>query len=192
MHRNLRPALPLGPRVIHTGGLGPNVGSRLIGGKCGEGAMRDIRNDLAERARLIEDQISTAYAQFEKMLEQLQNERDGKVSDLKSEFAALGKLMEVENRRMANVLPLAVQGPAAQLSLADFIMHKLNEIGSMSRDDIVDLASKEGYFSDAESADRGVHAALVSLHRNEHIRQLQDGAFAPATLAQTVRFRRAM
>jgi hypothetical protein len=37
-----------------------------------------------------------------------------------------------------------------------------------------------------------VHAALVSLHRNEHIRQLQDGTFAPATLAQTVRFRRAM
>ena len=90
------------------------------------------------------------------------------------------------------VLVIAVQGPAAQLSLADFIMHKLNEIGSMSRDDIVDLASKEGYFSDAESADRGVHAALVSLHRNEHIRQLQDGTFAPATLAQTVRFRRAM
>ena len=106
--------------------------------------MRDIRNDLAERARLIEDQISAAYAQFEKMLEQLQNERDGKVSDLKSEFAALGKLMEVENRRMANVLPLALPGPAPQLSLADFIMHKLNEIGPMSKDEFVDLASKEG------------------------------------------------
>jgi hypothetical protein len=154
--------------------------------------MRDIRNDLAERARLIEDQISAAYAQFEKMLEQLQNERDGKVSELKSEFAALGKLMEVENRRMANVLPLAVQGPAPQLSLADFIMQTLNEIGPMAKDDIVDLASKEGYFSDAENADRSVHGALVSLHRNEHIRQLQDGTFASATLAQTVRFRRAM
>ena len=154
--------------------------------------MRDIRNDLAERARLIEDQISAAYAQFEKMLEQLQNERDGKVSELKAEFAALGKLMEVENRRMANVLPLAVQGQPPQLSLADFIMQTLNEIGPMAKDDIVDLASKEGYFSDAENADRGVHAALVSLHRNEHIRQLQDGTFAPATLVQTVRFRRAM
>ena len=141
--------------------------------------MRDIRNDLAERARLIEDQISAAYAQFEKMLEQLQNERDGKVSDLKSEFAALGKLMEVENRRMANVLPLAVQGPAPQLSLADFIMQTLNEIGPMAKDDIVDLASKEGYFSDAENADRSVHGALVSLHRNEHIRQLQEPSRPP-------------
>ena len=69
---------------------------------------------------------------------------------------------------------------------------KLNEIGPLAKDDIVNLAVKEGYFSDAESADRGMHAALVTLHRNEHIRQLQDGTFATATLAQTVRFRRAM
>jgi len=37
-----------------------------------------------------------------------------------------------------------------------------------------------------------VQAELVILHRNEHIRQLQDGSFAPATLSQTIRFRRAM
>jgi len=37
--------------------------------------MRDIRIDLQERARLIEDQISAAYARFEKMIEQLQAER---------------------------------------------------------------------------------------------------------------------
>ena len=49
--------------------------------------MRDIRNDLQERGRLIEDQISASYAQFEKMIEQLQTERDGRVSDLKSELA---------------------------------------------------------------------------------------------------------
>jgi hypothetical protein len=154
--------------------------------------MRDIRNDLQERAGLIEDQISTAYAQFEKMLEKLENERDGKVSSLKSELSALDKLMEIENRRMANVLPLATPGPAPQLSLADFMMQKLNEIGALGKDDLVNLALKDGYFPDAESADRGVHGALVTLHRNEHIRQLQDGSFAPATLAQTVRFRRAM
>ena len=154
--------------------------------------MRDIRNDLQERAGLIEDQISAAYAQFEKMLEKLESERDGRVSALKSELAALERLMEMENRRMANVLPLASPVPASQLSLADFMMQSLNEIGPLAKDDIVNLALKDGYFSDAESADRGVHSALVTLHRNEHIHQLQDGTFASATLAQTVRFRRAM
>lgn len=62
----------------------------------------------------------------------------------------------------------------------------------MSKDDILNLALKDGYFADAESADRGVQASLIILHRNEHIRQLQDGTFAPATLSQTIRFRRAM
>ena len=70
--------------------------------------MRDIRNDLQERARLIEEQISGAYAQFEKMIEQLQTEREGRVLDLKSELGAVVKLLEGEHRRMANVLPIAV------------------------------------------------------------------------------------
>lgn len=138
--------------------------------------MRDIRIDLQERARLIEDQISASYAQFEKMIEQLQSERESRVSELKSELAALSK-----HRRMANVLPLS-----------DFIMHRLNEAGVMSKDDIVSLTLNEGYFADAESADRGVQASLVTLHRNEHIRQIHDGTFAPATLTQTIRFRRAI
>ena len=55
--------------------------------------MRDIRNDLQERARLIEEQISGAYAQFEKMIEQLQAEREGRVADLKSELGAVVKLL---------------------------------------------------------------------------------------------------
>jgi len=159
--------------------------------------MRDIRIDLQERARLIEDQISASYAQFEKMIEQLQSERESRVSELKSELAALSKLMDVEHRRMANVLPLATQAPAPQspgpqLSLSDFIMRSLNEAGAMSKDDILSLALNDGYFADAESADRSVQASLIILHRNEHIRQLQDGSFAPATLSQTIKFRRAM
>ena len=166
--------------------------------------MRDIRIDLQERARLIEEQISASYAQFEKMIEQLQSERESRVSELKSELAALSKLMEVEHRRMANVLPLATQAPAPQsspapqqspgpqLSLSDFIMRSLNEAGAMSKDDILSLALNDGYFADAESADRGVQASLIVLHRNEHIRQLQDGTFAPSTLSQTIRLGRAM
>ena len=73
--------------------------------------MRDIRNDLQERAQLIEEQISGAYAQFEKMIEQLQAEREGRVADLKSELGAVVKLLEAEHRRMANVLPIPTSQP---------------------------------------------------------------------------------
>jgi hypothetical protein len=164
--------------------------------------MRDIRNDLQERARLIEEQISGAYAQFEKMIEQLQAEREGRVADLKSELGAVVKLLEAEHRRMANVLPIptsqatapqsAPQTAQPQISLSEFILRKLNDIGPMSKDDLINFAYQDGLFADAESTERAVHAALISTLRNEQIRQLQDGTFAPVTLAQTVRFRRAI
>jgi hypothetical protein len=165
--------------------------------------MRDIRNDLQERARLIEEQISGAYAQFEKMIEQLQAEREGRVADLKSELGAVVKLLEAEHRRMANVLPIPTSQATApqsaptqiaqpQISLSEFILRKLNDIGPMSKDDLINFAYQDGLFADAESTERAVHAALISTLRNEQIRQLQDGTFAPVTLAQTVRFRRAI
>jgi hypothetical protein len=105
---------------------------------------------------------------------------------------------------MANVLPIATQAPTQQmapqtvqqtlpqLSLSEFILRKLNEIGPMSKDDLITFAFKDGLCPDAESTERAVHAALISTLRNEQIGQLQDGTFAPATLAQTIRFRRAI
>jgi hypothetical protein len=152
--------------------------------------MRDIRSDLQERVRLIEDQISTSYAQFEKMIEQLQSEREARVSELKAELSVLGKLMEVEHRRMANVLPL--QTPAApEVSLADFILQRLGEMGPMSKDDLVNLTLKERLFDDGESADRAVHTTLVNIIRSEHLGQLHDGTFVPNTVLQAIRLRRA-
>jgi hypothetical protein len=152
--------------------------------------MRDIRNDLQERARLIEDQLGAAYAQLEKMIEQLKGEHEGRVTELKLEFAALGKLMEAEHRRMANVLPLQTQA-APQPSLADFILQRHGEMGPMSKDDLVNLTWKEGLFDDRESADRAVHTTLVNIIRSEHLLQLHDGTFVPNTVPQAIRLRRA-
>ena len=48
--------------------------------------MRDIRSDLQERAILIDEQIRAAYSHFEQTVEQLKNEHDARVVDLKSGF----------------------------------------------------------------------------------------------------------
>jgi hypothetical protein len=64
-----------------------------------EGAMRDIRGDLQERAILIEKQIAAAGIDFERTVEQLQRK-------LKAELAALGVAMLVENYRTALMLSL--------------------------------------------------------------------------------------
>jgi hypothetical protein len=86
--------------------------------KLGGIVMRDIRSDLQERADFIENQIGAASAHFEKMVQQLQSERDARVADLKGALAMINKLMEFEHGLVGNVV---ANSPAPHLSLADRI-----------------------------------------------------------------------
>jgi hypothetical protein len=179
--------------------------------------MRDIRSDLQDRASLLEEQINAHEAQFDKIVEQLRVEHEGRLDDLKAEFAAVTKLMELEQRRIGNApapkahapqpqpqpQPQPVHQsahqhqPAPQASqppqpLADFLVRKMSEVGAMSRDDLRRLTMQEGYFADPESAERGVTATLLNVVKAGLIRQLPNGNFAPATVLDTIRLRRAM
>jgi hypothetical protein len=183
--------------------------------------MRDIRGDLQDRAGLLEEQINAHEAQFDKLIEQLKREHDTRLEDLKAEFEAVNRLLEVELRRIATApaapkmqvrepVHHATHLPAQHSShqpaqhaahqsqsqpqqpLADFLVRKLNEVGAMARDDLRRLALQEGYFIDADSADRGVHTTLLNVVKAGLIRQLPNGNFAPATVLDTIRLRRAM
>ena len=76
--------------------------------------------------------------------------------------------------------------------LADFLVRKLNEVGATSRDELRRLALQEGYFADFDAADRGMHNTLLNVVKAGLIRQLPNGNFAPATMLDTIRLRRAM
>jgi hypothetical protein len=147
--------------------------------------MRDIRSDLQERATLINEQVRATYADFERMLHQLQSEQDAKIADLKSTLAMIAKLMEFEQGFVSPPVP-----SSPLVALADRFMHRLHEVGRMSREELVELAVKEGFFPDAASALQGVHPMLVSLLQNELIRELESGTFAPPTLSQAIKLRR--
>jgi uncharacterized coiled-coil protein SlyX len=82
--------------------------------------------------------------------------------------------------------------PQPQQPLNDFLVHKLNEVGAMSRDDLRRLSLQEGYFADVESAERGVQVTLFNAVKAGFIRQLPNGNFAPAPVLDTIRLRRAM
>jgi hypothetical protein len=176
-------------------------------------AMRDIRGDLQDRAGLLEEQINAHEAQFDKLIEQLKREHDSRLEDLKAELEAVNRLLEVELRRLETMpasqreqgrepAPHAVRQPQLHSSpqpqpqpqqpLADFLVRKLSEAGAMSRDDLRRLALQEGYFPDADSADRGVHTTLINVVKAGLIRQLPNGNFAPASMLDTIRLRRAM
>jgi hypothetical protein len=76
--------------------------------------MRDLRNDLQERADLVQDQIKAAAVHFERILEQLRNEHDARVADLKVSLAMIAKLMEFEERHVANTSPDSTPPPSSQ------------------------------------------------------------------------------
>src|SRR5512145_65704 len=127
--------------------------------------MRDIRSDLQERKALIDGEIRAAYAHFEQTLQQLQSERDARISDLKAGLAMIAKFMDFEGRFLGTVSSPSPSPPL--VALADLFMRKLNETGQMSRQELVDLALKEGFFSEAEYAIPGVHPMIVNLLRSE-------------------------
>ena len=80
--------------------------------------MRDIRSDLEERAQIIQEQFRGTNAHFEKVMQQLQNERDARVADLKCTLGMIDKLMQFETSAMDKVVTL--EHPAAsEPSLAD-------------------------------------------------------------------------
>ena len=193
--------------------------------------MRDIREDLQDRANLLEEQISAHKAHFEKRVAKMTAEHEARLKDLRAEFDVVTKLHELEQRRLDNAppaptgapvqsapqavpqpslqslhqpaTPQAHQGihqpaqqpappPQPQQPLNDFLVSKLNEVGAMSRDDLRRLSLQEGYFADVESADRGVQITLLNVVKAGFIRQLPNGNFAPATVLDTIRLRRAM
>jgi hypothetical protein len=80
--------------------------------------MRDIRSDLQERVNLTGERIKRANDHCEKMVKQLQKERDEKIAELKTRVAVMSKLMEFEQKDMGKVAPEAGRPPSAKLSLA--------------------------------------------------------------------------
>jgi hypothetical protein len=64
--------------------------------------MRDIRNDLQERADLVQDRIKAATVHFERMV------------DLKASLAMITKLMEFEQRHVANMSADSTPSPSSQ------------------------------------------------------------------------------
>jgi hypothetical protein len=149
--------------------------------------MRDIRGDLQERANLVDEQIRAAVAHFDKAIQQLQTERDARIADLKAGLAMIAKFMEFEERFLHTTPPVTPASPL--LALAELFLKKLNNAGQMSKQELIDMAVKEGFFP-ADTAAQGVHPMLVSMLRSELIREASDGTYMPPTFSQTIKNRR--
>jgi hypothetical protein len=153
--------------------------------------MRDIRADLQERVKLLDDQLKAAQGQFDKFLQQIKGEHEAKIASLKAELDAVNHLLEIEHRRHGAPAPspqakAEPQRAAPQPPFADFLVRKLGELGPMSQDKLHRLAVQEGYFADGD-AERGIQAVLMHVVKAGHVRQLPNGDFA-----EVIRLRRAV
>jgi hypothetical protein len=67
--------------------------------------MRDIRGDLQERSDRLAEQISATQAQFDKVIEQLKLEHQGKLEDLKSDLDAVRMVMKTDDQLGSRISP---------------------------------------------------------------------------------------
>jgi hypothetical protein len=93
---------------------------------------------------------------------------------------------------VAEAAPMAPPPAPTPLPLADFLVRRVNEAGPLSKDDLRQLAVRAGYFQDAETATRSVHATLLGIIKGGRVRELPNGALAPASMIDTLRQRRAV
>ena len=78
--------------------------------------MRDIRADLQERTKFLEEQIEAARAQFDTSFARLKQEHDVKVDDLKKELDAVLVVNGFEDRRFGDTASSAQSTPQQQPS----------------------------------------------------------------------------
>jgi acyl carrier protein len=99
--------------------------------------MRDIRGDLQERAKLLEAQIGATQSQFDKYIEQLKLEHQGKLEDLKSDLDTVRMVMKTEDRLGSRISPSKQSEPRpsqrpqqaqSQQATSDSLMRKVSAL----------------------------------------------------------------
>ena len=67
--------------------------------------MRDIRGDLQDRAKLLEEQISSTQSEFDKFIEKVKLEHKDKLEGLKSDLDNIHVVMKTEDKLQSEATP---------------------------------------------------------------------------------------
>jgi hypothetical protein len=122
--------------------------------------MRDIRDDLRERLRTIEDERAALQAAMKAKGD---------------EALAIMQLLDFEDKRFP--AESADASPPPEKPAADFIVDLARD-QRLSKDEIRDALERAGYLRGAETPGRVVHATLVNLERANRIMVDSDGKYS--------------
>ncbi len=81
--------------------------------------MRDIREDLQERINFLSNQMSSARAQFDREVEQIEREHDSRLKSLKADLEAVNTLIGAETKRLGNTPDAPKAQPQPQAPKAE-------------------------------------------------------------------------
>jgi hypothetical protein len=81
--------------------------------------MRDIREDLQERINFLSNQMSSARAEFDREVEQIEKEHESKLKGLKANLEAVNRLIGAEAKRLGNTPDVPKAQPQPQASKAE-------------------------------------------------------------------------
>ena len=97
--------------------------------------MRDIRGDLQDRANRLAEQISATQGQFDKVIEQLKLEHQGKLEELKFDLDTVRMVMKTEDRLGSRISPSKQseasqrhQPAQSQQATSDSLMRKVSAL----------------------------------------------------------------
>jgi hypothetical protein len=81
--------------------------------------LRDIHSDLEARAKLLDEQLTTAQGQFDSAIEQLEKEHVTTIKELSIELEAVKAVLEFEERRFQNFSDARAQEADSELFLSN-------------------------------------------------------------------------
>lgn len=152
--------------------------------------LRDIRGDLKQRLLMLDQLIAKQQRDFEKQREDLEKDNKIKVEHIKSMYAGIQRLLDIEEKMASKAMENASGRPSFEpvqpkTPLADFLCLSLAEDGPRSKDDLREVAQKAGYFGAGEGG-RAIHATLVNLVRANRVVVRDDGQFEAAKLEKAL------
>ena len=90
--------------------------------------MRDIRGDLQDRAKLLEEQISSTQSQFDKFIEKVKLEHQDKLEGLRSDLDNIHVVMKKEDKLQSTPPEHLHQQAQSQQQTSNVLQRKMSAL----------------------------------------------------------------
>jgi hypothetical protein len=150
--------------------------------------MRDIRDDLRERVKAMDEIIARQQADYEKERDEAEKAFKIKIERLRHALMNYKRMLDLEES-IAKMQTKADDGggeakfPKPKLALADYLCATLADRGAMSKDDLLSTARGAGYYAEGEGG-RALHATMVNLVRGNRVIVNDRGLYEVAKVTE--------